>query len=153
MKSCLLRVFPSWIVVMSIKLLFSIPYSTMTWVEVAAFAFFWGLFREALGSPSKENTLWGIMVATIYGCLATFIYDCGFIDKAIVIAFAAYLIRDIIKRLHVIGVRKRDCPKDKRFSLKMIYEVRRMRVFTYIVKSCQKKRQKRWGKNISVRPT
>ncbi len=130
MKSIVLRIFPSWTVILALKLLIGIDYSILSWVEAVVVAFFWASIHEALGNKSSINVIKGSIVVFIIGAFMTFTYDCPLLSKIVALAIGGYMLIIAIVKNHEFDLKNADNTRANKFLVCNVFDVKRILRFS-----------------------
>ncbi len=109
MKSMVLRIFPSWCVILVIKFLLGIPYTFISWVETVLVAFVWASIHGVLGNRSSMRVISGAGAVFVIGTAITIFYNpCPWISKIIAIAIGGYMLKVSLDVAGEINLRNSD---------------------------------------------
>lgn len=109
MKSIVLRLFPAWIVILVLKVLFGIEYSVFSLAETVIVAFVWASIHEMLGNKTSYRVLCATTAVFIVGAVLTFMYtQCPLLIRIGMIAIGGYMVKTAWDKIGEINLRNSD---------------------------------------------
>ncbi len=130
MKSIILRIIPSLILVIIVRQIVDAEPSMLLWVDTIVLAIVWGSIHKFLGKPSSMTVIeWSLGVA-ILGAAIIFVSQIPLFGKIVLLSLCIYLGTTSLKRFFENDIKTRDNTRARKFILMNIYEARRIVKFS-----------------------